>query len=83
MEKFEIKKELENLVNCSRIAQKEIESKSNKFVKNLLNKIALKILEKKINFHLSSLAVRETKFGNIEDKIKKKILTKQIIFLMI
>ena len=35
MEKFEIKKELENLVNCSRIAQKEIESKSNKFVKKI------------------------------------------------
>ena len=73
MEKFEIKKELENLVDCSRKAQKEIESKSNKFVKNLLNKIASKILEKKINFHLSSLAVRETKFGNIEDKIKKNL----------
>ena len=64
MEKFEIKKELENLVNCSRIAQKEIESKSNKFVKNLLNKIALKIFRKKNKFSL-------VLFGSKRDKVWK------------
>ena len=63
IEKFEIKKELENLVDCSRIAQKEIESKSNKFVKNLLNKIASKILEK----NKFSLVL----FGSKRDKVWK------------
>ncbi len=63
--------ELNDLVKLSRKSQIELENKSNKFVNNILKQISSKILEKKNNYTLSSLAVKETKFGNIKDKIKK------------
>ena len=70
-EKNNILEELNHLVKLSKKSQIELENKSNKFVNNILNQISSKILEKKINYSLSALAVKETKFGNIDDKIKK------------
>ena len=63
--------DLKKIVNLSRNSREILEKKSNKFVNNLLKEIALKILEKKTNRYLSSLAVKETSFGNIEDKMLK------------
>jgi len=63
--------DLKKIVNLSRNAREILEKKSNRFINNLLKEIASKILEKKTNRHLSSLAVKETTFGNVEDKMLK------------
>ena len=68
---IEVKNNLINIVSDSKLANAELKKKSNKFIDNLISSIALKILDKKINRSLSTLAVKETKFGNIDDKIKK------------
>jgi len=68
---IEIKNNLINLVSASSLANAELKNKSNKFINNLIDSIVLKILDKKVNNSLSTLAVKETKFGNINDKIKK------------
>ena len=64
----EVKNKLISIVCASKLANAELKNKSNKFINNLINSIALKILDKKINHSLSALAVKETKFGNIDDK---------------
>jgi sulfoacetaldehyde dehydrogenase len=71
IDEIDIKNNLINIVSASKLANAELENKSQKFIDNLINSIALKILDKKINRSLSTLAVKETKFGNINDKIKK------------
>ena len=53
-------------------ARSEIENKSNEFINRLIIKIISTVLNKKNNFYLSSL-IKETKFGNVEDKIKKNL----------
>ena len=64
---------IKEIVKNSKNAGNEIENKSNKFINKLIIKIASIVLNKKNNYFLSSMAVKETKFGNIEDKIKKNI----------
>ena len=64
---------LKNIVENSNTARSEIENKSNEFINRLIIKIISTVLNKKNNFYLSSLAVKETKFGNVEDKIKKNL----------
>ena len=64
---------LKNILKNSNTARSEIENKSNEFINRLIIKIISTVLNKKNNFYLSSLAVKETKFGNVEDKIKKNL----------
>ena len=71
IDETKIKNDLINIVSDSKKAAMELRNKSNKFIDNLINSIALKILDKKVNLYLSALAVKETKFGNINDKIQK------------
>ena len=65
--------ELKKIVEDSRKAQQQLVEITNVEVNDLILEICSKILTKKNNKHLSSLAVKETKFGNIEDKMKKNL----------
>ena len=62
---------INNLVSNSRKSQQNILNLDEKKINNILIEIKNKILDKKINYQLSKLAVEETKFGKIEDKIDK------------
>ncbi len=61
---------LKKIVEDSRKAQQQLVEITNAEVNNLILGISSKILTEKNNKHLSSLAVKETKFGNIQDKMK-------------
>ncbi len=72
---------ISKIVNECRIAQRDLQKKSNIFVNDLLNEIVSKILSKENNYYFSKLAVEETKFGNIKDKeFKNYNKTKNLIF---
>lgn len=64
---------IKDIVTKSKSAKNQLNNKSNKFINELIVKIASNVLTKKNNLLLSSLAVKETKFGNIKDKIKKNM----------
>ena len=64
---------LKKIVEDSRKAQQKLVEITNAEVNNLILGISSKILTEKNNKHLSSLAVKETKFGNIQDKMKKNL----------
>ena len=77
---LEIENSIINLVQRTKNAQSTIndltETKINKILKHIL-KI---ILDKKNNFYISDMAVNETKFGNVSDKMKKnQYKTKNLI----
>ena len=65
--------ELSKLVSSSRVAQNQLMQFKDSKINNLILKISSKILNEKNNKYLSTLAVKETKFGNIQDKIKKNL----------
>ena len=65
--------ELNILVSKSRVAQCQLIELKNSEINNLILKICSKILNETNNKYLSTLAVEETKFGNIQDKIKKNL----------
>ncbi len=65
--------ELKKIVEDSRKAQQQLVEISNDKVNDLILEISSRVLTEKNNKHLSSLAVKETKFGNIEDKMKKNL----------
>tara|TARA_B100001057_G_scaffold295301_1_gene295393 strand:+ start:3522 stop:4862 length:1341 start_codon:yes stop_codon:yes gene_type:complete len=66
-----LRSKINNLVSDSRKSQQSTLNLDEKKINNILIEIKNKILDKKINYQLSKLAVEETKFGNIEDKIEK------------
>jgi len=77
---IKLENSIKDIVKNSRAAQFEIANKSNKFINKLIIMIISTVLNKKNNHFLSSIAVRETKFGNVEDKIKKNLYkTKNLI----
>ena len=63
--------ELDLLISKSSEAQLIFEKISNKEINRLIGNISSKILNKKTNRYLSQLAVNETKFGNVIDKMYK------------
>ena len=65
--------ELKKIVEVSRIAQNQIIKIKNYKVNNLILNISSTILKEKNNKYLSEIAVKETKFGNTKDKMKKNL----------
>lgn len=68
---FETENNIINLVQRAKNAQLSINNLSENKINKILRHILKIILDKKNNFYLSEMAVNETKFGNISDKIKK------------
>ena len=64
---------LKIIVNSAKEARISLEKKKNTEVNKLLKQITHKVLNNKVNYHLCSLAVKETHFGNIKDKVQKNI----------
>lgn len=64
---------IKNLEVNSRKSQHCLLELDEKKINEILIKITNKILDKKVNYQLSKLAVEETGFGKIEDKIEKNI----------
>jgi len=76
----QIKNNIEDLVNKSRQAQELLNDIDERKINIFLDSILKTVLTKKVNFYLSELAVNETNFGNINDKIKKnKYKTQSLI----
>lgn len=69
--KSDIESEIIELVKRARIAQFGLNKLNDLAINKILNKIYKVISNCKINFYLSELAVKETKFGNIKDKMTK------------
>lgn len=66
-----MKEIIEKIVNDAKTAQKDLLSLDDKKINSLLIFIIKSILSSKLNRTLSEMAVKETGFGNVEDKIKK------------
>lgn len=76
----EIENSLTNLVQKSKKAQLLLNDLSEIKINKILNDILEIVLDEKKNFYLSDIAVKETKFGNISDKmIKNNYKTKSLI----
>tara|TARA_B100001029_G_scaffold172242_1_gene169813 strand:+ start:4485 stop:5810 length:1326 start_codon:yes stop_codon:yes gene_type:complete len=73
-------KEVKKLVENSRSSLDFLNKKSNKKINSIIKLIEKEILNKEVNYKLSEMAVKETGFGNIKDKIyKNKYKTKNLI----
>ena len=71
-------KELYNLIQNSRSTLGYLDVSTNKKINKKIKFIETKILEKKLNYKLSELAVKETGFGNVNDKIYKNFIKLKI-----
>ena len=76
---FETENNIINLVQRAKNAQLSINNLSENKINKILRHILKIILDKKNNFYLSEMAVNETKFGNISDKIKKNQYKTEIL----
>ena len=68
---MDLNNEIKNLVFVAKASQLKINTFEEKKINKIIIEINKKILTKSINFQLSKLAVEETKFGNINDKVIK------------
>ena len=66
-----MKEIIDKIVKDAKTAQKDLLSLDDKKTNSLLIFIIKSILNSKLNRTLSDMAVKETGFGNVEDKIKK------------
>ncbi len=67
----ELSKKLQGIIDNARLAFLEIEKSNEKKINLLLKNLAKHVLSRKNNHYLSNLAVKETNFGNVKDKIFK------------
>ncbi len=64
-------KELYNLIQNTRSTLQYLDLSTNKKINSIIKLIEINILEKNLNYKLSEMAVKETGFGNINDKMYK------------
>ena len=62
---------LKIIVNSAKEARISLEKKKNTEVNKLLKQITYKVLNNKVNYHLCSLAVKETHLEILKIKFKK------------
>ena len=68
---MDLNNKIENLVSVAKASQLKVNQFEEKTINKIIIEIKKKILSKSINFQLSKLAVDETKFGKLNDKIIK------------
>jgi sulfoacetaldehyde dehydrogenase len=77
---LEIENNLKNLVQKTKKAQFSLEDLAESKINKILGNILGIVLDETKNFFLSEMAVKETKFGNISDKMKKNLYkTKSLV----
>ena len=70
-------KELYNLIQNTRSTLRYLDLSTNKKINSIIKLIEINILEKNLNYKLSEMAVKETGFGNINDKMYVKTKRKE------